>query len=227
MNRILLALLALLLPFTAVTAQEDPEYRLEIGAGAGVMNYMGDFNGNLLKGFRPQGGIVVKYKPNVRMAWALNASYGQVKGDSKNVATYYPAITAAPLTFSSKLVSADVRFEYNFWPFGTGHEYLGAQPLTPFIALGLGAVYAKNEQSKVAFQVPIGLGVKYKLADRLNLSLEWMMHFSGSDLLDGVKDPYGIKSSGFFKNTDCYSTVQVSLTYDLWAICKTCNNDRD
>jgi site-specific recombinase XerD len=44
---------------------------------------------------------------------------------------------------------------------------------------------------------------------------------------DGVKDPYGVKSSGLFKNTDCYSVVQVALTYDIWAKCKTCNNDRD
>jgi hypothetical protein len=53
------------------------------------------------------------------------------------------------------------------------------------------------------------------------------MHFSLSDKLDGVKDPYGIKSSGAFKNTDCYSTLQVSVTYDLWAKCKTCHNDKD
>ena len=46
-------------------------------------------------------------------------------------------------------------------------------------------------------------------------------------MLDGVKDPYGIKSSGLFKNTDCYSQLRVSLTYDLWAKCKTCHNDRD
>ena len=53
-----------------------------------------------------------------------------------------------------------------------------------------------------------------------------MMHFSGSDKLDGIKDPYDIKSSGLFKNTDCYTTLQVALTYDIWAKCKTCNNDR-
>ena len=55
----------------------------------------------------------------------------------------------------------------------------------------------------------------------------WMMHFTGSDSLDDVSDPYGIKSSGLFKNTDCYSTLQLTLTYDIWAKCKTCNNDRD
>ena len=75
--------------------------------------------------------------------------------------------------------------------------------------------------------VPLGLGLKYKVAERLNLGVMWMMHLTGSDGLDDVSDPYGIKSSGLFKNTDCYSTLQLTLTYDIWAKCKTCNNDRD
>jgi hypothetical protein len=54
-----------------------------------------------------------------------------------------------------------------------------------------------------------------------------MIHFTGSDKLDGVTDPYGIKSSGLFKNTDSYSTLLVTLSYDIWAKCKTCHNDRD
>ncbi len=53
------------------------------------------------------------------------------------------------------------------------------------------------------------------------------MSFSLSDKLDGVEDPYGIKSNGMFKNTDCYSTLRLSVTYDIMAKCKTCNNDRD
>jgi len=71
------------------------------------------------------------------------------------------------------------------------------------------------------------VGVKYKVSNRVNLTLEWAMHFSLSDELDGVKDPYGIKSSGLFKNTDCYSTLSLSVTYDLWAKCKVCHNDKD
>jgi hypothetical protein len=75
--------------------------------------------------------------------------------------------------------------------------------------------------------VPLGGGVKYKIGDRLNLAVEWTMHFTNSDKLDGVEDPYGIKSSGLFKNTDCYSQLRMTVTYDFWAKCKTCHNDRD
>lgn len=51
------------------------------------------------------------------------------------------------------------------------------------------------------------------------------MHFSLSDKLDGVADPYGIESSGLFKNTDCYSALLVTLSYSFSAKCRTCNKD--
>lgn len=39
----------------AVRAQDDPQYRMEIGAGVGVMTYEGDFNGNVLGDMQPAG----------------------------------------------------------------------------------------------------------------------------------------------------------------------------
>ena len=74
--------------------------------------------------------------------------------------------------------------------------------------------------------LPLGVGVKYKLGKRVNLGLEWAVHFSLSDELDGVKDPYMIKSSGLFKNTDCYSALQLTLTYSFMQKCRTCNSDK-
>lgn len=211
----------------ALQAQDEPEYRMEIGGGAGVMTYEGDFNGNLLKGMQPMGALTAKYRMNPRMAWAANVGVGKLKGSSANVETWYPDLRDNPIEFSTTMTYFDLRYEYNFWAYGTGQEYHGARPFTPFITLGAGLAFAKPNESVTAFQLPIGLGVKYKLANRLNLTAEWMMHFSGSDRLDGIKDPYGIESSGMFKNTDCYSTLQLTLTYDFWAKCKTCNNDRD
>lgn len=217
-----------------VMAQDEPEYRLELGAGVGLMSYVGDFNGNLLSGMRPTGMLVAKYKPNPRMAWMLNVGYGGLRGSSAKTDTWYPDIAGHTASFSTSLVNMAVRYEYNFWPFGTGREYLGARKLTPFVALGLGMAYANSkltqdgEQTRkgsLVGQLPLGVGVKYKLANRTNLAVEWMMHFSGGDYLDGVADPYGIKSSGLFKNTDCYSTLYVTITYDLWAKCRTCHKE--
>ena len=227
MVKVLLALLTYQLSLATSHAQEEPEYRMEIGAGAGLAIYYGDFNGKLFRSLQPMGALHAKYKMNPRMAWAANLGATKLKGSSQNVTSGYPDLIENPIEFSSTLVYLDLRYEYNFWAFGTGREYHGARPLSPFITLGAGLAYAKADKSVVALQLPIGLGIKYKLKDRLNLSLEWLVHFSGSDKLDGTVDPYGIKSAGLFKNTDGYGTLQVTLTYDFWEKCKTCNNDRD
>ena len=237
--RMLIVLLGCHLSIAASLAQDEPEYRMEIGGGLAMLSYQGDFSGSLLGNVQPLAAIVAKYKMNPRMAWSAQLSYSQLKGSSKDTKSWYPTFYDSPVDFKNSLASFSVRYEYNFWPFGTGREYRGARPLTPFIALGAGLAFAGkatfspelpegnniSPESAVAFEMPIGLGVKYKLADRLNLTAEWIMHFTGSDKLDGVKDPYGIKSSGLFKNTDSYSTLQLSLTYDIWARCKTCHND--
>ncbi len=220
----------------AVLGQGEPEYRLELGAGVGMATYVGDFNNGLLQNMNPLGGAVVKYKPNPRMAWAAHIGYTQLKGDSRKADTWYPDLVQNPVDYTTTLYDATVRFEYNFWPYGTGREYHGARRLTPFVAIGLGLTFSKSDitqgterfdGSSVAGQMPVGVGVKYKVANRLNLAAEWTMHFTGNDKLDGFEDPYGIKSSGLFKNTDCFSVLAVTLTYDLWEKCKTCHNDRD
>ena len=225
MKRVL-TLLSLLICVLGVNAQDEPEYRLEVGGTLGLVSYLGDFNGSLLCDMQPMATLTTKYRYNPRTAMALSIGYGKLSGSLDDVETWYPEEGRVP-SFSSQLIDVSMRYEYNFWAYGTGQEYHGARRVAPFIAVGVGVTYAHPSKGVLAANIPIGVGVKAKIAQRLNLTADWMMHFTGSDELDGVKDPYGVKSSGLFKNTDCYSVVQVALTYDIWAKCKTCNNDRD
>lgn len=221
---LLLALMTL--STVRVSAQDDVEYRMEVGAAVGLMGYHGDFNGSLTKDLQPMGSLVARYIFNPYMGLKANVSYGMLKGSSADVKTWYPEFSETPYSFSNKLVDLDVVYEYNFWPYGTGRDYRGAKRLTPYILLGLGGTFVKTEQKNVfTANLPIGVGVKYKVGARVNVGLEWAMHFSLNDELDGVKDPYGIKSSGLFKNTDCYSTLQLSVTYSFMAKCRTCHNE--
>lgn len=224
-NPLLALLLATALP---ASAQSDYEYRMEIGAGVGLVAYEGDFNGNITHGMQPMASAVLRRTFNPYMALRFAAAYGKLKGSSKNVKTYMPEYVDTPYEFANSLVDVSATYEYNFWPYGTGHDYRGAQRLTPFIYAGLGATYASGSGNNVfTANVPLGVGVKYKVATRLNLGIEWAMHFSMNDNLDGVKDPYGIQSTGMFKNTDCYSMLQLTLTYSLMPKCRTCHNDDD
>ena len=225
--RKLLLMLMVLLPAARMSAQDDPQYRMEIGAGVGTVSYEGDFNGNVLKNMQPMFSALWRYNFDPYKDLRLSATYGKLKGSSKNVDTYYPDYATEEYSFNRNLLDVNLVFEYNFWPYGTGRDYRGAKRLTPYIYGGIGATSASGGGSKSVFtaNVPIGLGVKYKLNERMNLGLDWGIHFSLSDELDGVKDPYQVKSSGMFKNTDCYSMLQLTLTYSFKAKCRTCNKE--
>ena len=224
------SLLLLLFTFSplhifTVSAQDEPEYKMEAGAGAGLVTYTGDFNGNLLKGMQPFGTLMAKYHLSPRAAVSFNLGVGKIKGSSDDAETWYPL--EERYEFDNTLTEGIFRYEYNFWAYGTGREYRGARRLVPFITVGLGLTHHSGENSGITMSLPIGAGIKYKIGQRLNLIAEWVFRLTPSDELDGRKDLYGIKSSGLFKNTDCYSVLQLALTYDLWMKCKTCHNDRD
>lgn len=209
-------------------AQWDEEYKMEIGAGLGFVGYLGDYSSSLTKNLQPIGSVVFRRVFNPYMALKANVGYGKLKGVRTGEKSYYPYPEKLVHDFNNTLVDGTVSFEYNFWPYGTGRDFKGAQRLTPFVFLGVGGTYVKAPSKGVfALNVPIGVGVKYKAAKRVNLGLEWAMHISGSDKLDGVTDPYMIKSSGLFKNTDCYHVLQFTVTYSFAEKCRTCHNERE
>ena len=225
MRKGLVTLLMLCATLTA-SAQQDDEYLMEIGGGVGMVSYQGDFNGKITSGMQPAGAIVWRRLLNPYMGFRVMGMMGKLKGDATRVETYYPDETTRAYSFDRSLTDVSVTYEYNFCPYGTGRDYRGAKRLTPFVFGGIGATYVSGGEKKVfTANVPIGLGIKYKLKERLNVGLEWSMNFSLSDELDGMADPYGIKSSGAFKNTDCYSGLMLTLTYSFKSKCRTCNND--
>ena len=223
-------------------AQADVEYRMEIGAGVGATTCYGDFNASLTKNLQPAGEVIFRRCLNPNMAVRIAGTYSKLKGDYKSYdssaanpnKTYYPNLKETGYSFSNTMADLSVTYEYNFWAYGTGKEYRGAKRVAPFISLGLGFTYAQvkedvaagvNKKNVVTPNIPLGIGVKYRYGDRTNISLDWQMHFSMSDELDGISDPYGIKSSGLFKNTDCYSVLTLGVTYSFSEKCRTCHKE--
>lgn len=87
-------LLCLLMALCALTAyaQSDDEYKMEIGAGVGLVSYQGDFNGSILKNQQPAASIVLKRILNPYMALGVQATFGTLKGSSEGLATFYSPI---------------------------------------------------------------------------------------------------------------------------------------
>ncbi|MCQ2255575.1 MAG: porin family protein [Bacteroidaceae bacterium] len=222
---------------------------MEFGGSLGLVNYLGDYNSSILGAQQPMASLLVRRVINPYMTLRADLSYGKLKYDFEEKNNYYPltpsnsptgggqnlteenptdGLNPSPVGRQggvSDLIDLSMVYEYNFWAYGTGRDYFRAKRLAPYIFLGLGLTYAKPDNANSAFtaHLPLGAGVKYKIADRLNLGLEWRVHFSMSDRLDGVVDPYGIPSQGSFKNADGYSMLKLTLTYSMLAKCSTCN----
>ena len=140
---------------TGMWAQSGTPYKGEVGAGVGVTNYLGDFNGSLTKGFQPEVNIIYRRVFDAYKALKLDLSVAPYKGSSKDVKTYYPDYAASPYNFKRTLIDLNAAYEYNFMPYGTGRDYRGAQRLTPFIFIGLGATMTTGEgETKATANMP-------------------------------------------------------------------------
>lgn len=223
--------LALSLQSLALTAQTDDgvDYRMEIGGGVGGSFALTDVNSKFYGSTGLAAGMTMRYILNPRMALKAALDYGQVKGSTSDIKDFYPADPSVAgqdrlaYKVSGAVYNLSLMYELHFLPYGYAQGYQGFRRLVPYLQAGLGLGYA-DEGKKVMASIPIGFGVKYKVAPRLNLGFEWRFHFTTSDNIDGLEAPKGIKSSGF-RNKDHFSFTMLTLTYDISPRCPTCNKD--
>lgn len=203
---------------------------MELGVLGGGCFYMGDANTNRLFLETNSGaGILARYNINPRMVIKGDIAKGIISGNTSNTRNKFP--TDEPVAFRRSIYELGAQFEYNFFAYGTGEGYKDSHRLTPYILGGAGLTFApKPEEHVLAANFPIGVGVKYKLAPRLNIGAEWTFRFTTSDKLDvtnekgfRLDDPYGIRS-GFLKNKDTYSLFFAYISYDLFAKDCHCND---
>ena len=220
----LLTFLAAIVLAPREVSSQEARYRWEIGAQLGMSGYTGDANSGFM--FRSPGfaaSALGRYVFDSRWALRIQAGMMTLSGDTQNMNTALPS--GENYSFHSTLGLFEARGEFNFFPYGIGETYKRLRRWTPFVSLGLsGGVSSSDGKSYGAFGIPVGIGVKFKPRERLNLGIELTVAKTLSDHLDGEKlsDLYMIKSS-FFKNTDTYSALTISLTYEFGERCTVCN----
>ncbi len=204
------------------SGQED--YRFDAGGGIGMTGYLGDANtSNLWSNPGFDGMLLFRYLRSPRIAFKTGLYVGTLSGNTENMTDVLP--DAAQFKFSTTFFELSEMFEFNFFNYGIGEKYRQLKRWSPYITAGLGAtVWTTDGYTGGAFTLPFGIGAKYKINERLNLGLEFLMKKTFSDRLDGqiLSDPHAIKSS-FAKNTDWYSTLSVTLSYEFSKRCATCN----
>lgn len=216
---ILISVISSLCISIALNAQDD--YKYEIGGMAGTSFYMGDANKTKL--YQNPGlsaGVVFRYNKDLRWSVKNNFVIGKVSGDTKNSGNKFPLNQQA--SFSRMFYELGSQIEFNFFSYSDKFGYLGAKRFTPYVFTGVGITFASGEKTFLDANIPIGIGLKYKLKDRLNIGFEFSFRKLFSDSFDVTKkdgnfeldSPYKIKN-GFFKNNDWYSLTMFSITWDF------------
>lgn len=210
---------------SAAQATAQPEtYKFDLGAGIGMSGYLGDANESSL--FSHPGlaaNASLRYLLNTRFALRGMLNIASLSGSTADMENVLPE--AAVYDFKSSLYDLQVRGEFNFFSYGIGESYKKLSRITPYLALGLGVSMASCQgKNFTAMTIPMAFGVKYKIRPRLNLGLEFSMTKVLGDHVDGpdLSDLYLIKSS-FIKNTDWYSTLQLSVSYEFGERCVECH----
>ena len=218
--RRVLALVALL--FAALSGLHAQEYRYEFGPSLGVSGYLGDLNkSNMYKHPGLVAGGIFRYIANSRWAIKGDLLYTGLKGNSDDVQSKFPH--DQHYSFSSSVIDLGGQVEFNFLHFGSGPRYKNYKRISPYLTLGLGMSLAFTDgKTGVAMNLPMGVGLKYKLKERLNLGFEFTMRKCFGDNLDGMSDLYGVKHS-FAKNTDWYSVAMFTVTYEFSKRCVKCH----
>lgn len=202
---------------------QESTYRFDLGASLGMSGYLGDANtADLFANSGFSAAVNFRYLINTR--WAIRASLmsAGLSGNSADMENVFPG--GETYKFTSTVYDLGGRIEFNFFNYGIGESYRKMKRWSPYLSLGVGITAASSDDNTHVYaNIPVGLGIKYKLKPRINIGLDWTMTKVFGDKIDGeiLDDPYAIKSS-FLKNTDWYSTIMISLSYEFGERCKNC-----
>lgn len=185
----------------------------EIGFFGGGSYYIGDMNpGSHFRYSRPGAGLVYRYNLSKRHNIRATAFYGSVYGDDAR--DNDPTLQNRNLNFQSDIIEIAVGYEIDLFKYNINNmkhpitpyffyqlAYMRMNPTTdyngnnlelqPLGTEGQGtALNRKNNYSLNQITVPLGVGVKINLKDRLAISLEYGIRKTFTDYIDDVSGNY-------------------------------------
>ena len=215
MNRkILLALLAITVTLSS-KAQSSLEYvqKGEFGISLGAAHYFGDLNTRSgLNRAKPAVGIFFRKQFGNYVGLRVAAHYAQLGYSDIYSKNEYQK--TRNLSFNTNIWEITLQGDFNFFKFLPGDP---DHSFTPYVTLGAGVFsydpYAylngkkeflrplgtegqnvgylgRKQYSTMAVCIPFGVGIKYNIAPKVNMSLEACYRFTTTDYLDDVSTTY-------------------------------------
>lgn len=216
-----------------IFAQDSQEYLAEIGIQGGGNIYTGDVNSIGTKGLfsdnlsnlKSDFGAFFRYKLNKRIAFRLGYDRTGVKGDYHY---YINDIKNTATLNNSGIGLVDLWGEYNFFDLENNKFRRYSKTYSPYIFAGIGyaSMPNSNTQSTSAITLPFGFGVKFLLAPRWNLNLQWTNHLLFKDNLEGLSefDNPNPSTRQNLMNNDLLSGLTIGLSFNFWEKSCDCNN---
>ena len=237
--------------FSSVKAEEaqDAFYHLEIGLQGGASYYAGELAPYAFMSVGETYGVQGRVKIDPR--WAV-----QVKGQRQRVINTLKEGNEwglLPGRYQVPMWHFDLVGEYNFFRLGLNEYDIHMRRVTPFIFLGLGMTVhnidswveddayprlwvGENSKLNFAMYIPVGVGVKWKMAERWQLQLAWQhnVYILNGDGLEGTVDagnPYRFNNSyemngSNIMNNDVTSTFTLGVIFEFAPKQKICTQCR-
>jgi len=187
--------------------------RSEIGVFGGGSYYIGDLNsGKHFTYSKPAMGLIYRYNLGYRASMRFTGTYGQVWGADSEATD--PFQVNRNLQFESKIYEFAVGIEVNMFKYSIASM---RNPITPYFFYelayfrmnpqtdyngstidlqtigteGQGSTLSdKNPYSLNQISMPLGIGLKFNLAKRLAMSIEYGIRKTFTDYLDDVSGNY-------------------------------------
>jgi len=208
------------------------QYLYDIGFGGGISGYTGEISRNpFFRSDYTYGGF---YRSNLssRFAVTFGAEYGKVKGDTDDVDATYPAAQGlCDFDFSTRIISAEVLMEVNFFPYPFQTTVRSSSDMTPFYFVGVGMVdykplsgpgllkEDKGEGNSIA--IPMGVGLRWSVGKQWGMQLKFKASKLFVDDIDSylLDDPFIFGDGGTHRMDWVYSTtfmITFSFGEDKW-----------
>ncbi|MDP4263638.1 MAG: DUF6089 family protein [Bacteroidota bacterium] len=198
----------------------------EFGIGIGAGHYFGDLNTRARLN-RPKPAATIFFRKNFSnyISGRIGASFAQL-GYSDIYNTHNEYMYRRNLSFNSNVWELALQGDFNFFKFMPGEpEY----SFTPYVTLGVGvfsydpyaylngekiflrplgtegqgsSLYPDRKQyGTMAISIPVGVGLKYALNERMNIGFEILHRITTTDYLDDVSTTY-VNPAAFPPNPD-------------------------
>jgi len=209
-------------------AQQQDEFRAEIGILGGVAYYIGDANSIPFNNLTPAYGALFRYKFTPRFAARAEFTRTSVFGGGfvgVTVPEFPDYIHMVDARFDNPINVLDFAGEFNFFDLERSLNRRTSRIFSPYIFVGVGMMnylYEGNEQFTLS--LPFGVGIKLKLGQRFNFNAQFSNRLLFADNLEGISDfnnPRGLNGSNFLNN-DMLSTLTIGITYNIWRRCPGC-----